>query len=131
MYNIRKNATTSIFNYFDNCLQVWRNWTNQTPLSILEPNMKENYFETEVIRCIEIGLLCVQENPNMRPTIAEVVSYLNDLTIELPSPQEPAFFSHGIDQKAVMQQESSSNSSVIGSMPFSVNEMSISDFYPR
>ncbi|KAL9317373.1 hypothetical protein ACSQ67_013890 [Phaseolus vulgaris] len=129
----KKNGNSYKSNEDDGGLMsnVWRNWTNQTPLSILEPNMKENYFETEVIRCIEIGLLCVQENPNMRPTIAEVVSYLNDLTIELPSPQEPAFFSHGIDQKAVMQQESSSNSSVIGSMPFSVNEMSISDFYPR
>ena len=84
-----------------------------------------------MIRCIEIGLLCVQENPNVRPTIAEVVSYFNDLTLELPSPQEPAFFCHGIDQKVVMQQGSSSNSSAIGSIQFSVNEMSISDFYPR
>lgn len=113
-------------------MQVWRNWTNRTPLSIVESNMKEIYFESEVIRCIEIGLLCVQENPDDRPTIAEVVSYLNDLTLELPSPQEPAFFSHAIDPKIVMQQQgSSSNSSVVASIPFSINEMSISDFYPR
>ena len=112
-------------------MQVWRNWTNRTPLTILESNMKENYFQTEVIRCIEIGLLCVQENPDVRPTIAEVVSYLNDLTLELPSPEEPAFFSHAIDPKTVMQHGSSSNSSVTASIPFSINEMSISDFYPR
>ncbi|ESW15184.1 hypothetical protein PHAVU_007G051200 [Phaseolus vulgaris] len=109
---------------------VWRHWKNETPMSILDPNMKENYYETEVIRCIQIGLLCVQENPNIRPTMATVVSYLNNHSLELPSPQEPAFFLHGIDKK-VMQQGSSSTISANSSMPFSVNEMPTTSFYPR
>ncbi|CAJ1977277.1 unnamed protein product [Sphenostylis stenocarpa] len=122
----KKNANSYVSHHVDEGLMtnVWRNWTDQTPLSIVDPNMKENDYESEVIRCIEIGLLCVQENPNVRPTIGEVVSYLNDLTLELPSPQEPAFFSHGINEKEAMQQGSRS-------IPFSVNDMSITDFYPR
>ncbi|KAK7357536.1 hypothetical protein VNO80_16825 [Phaseolus coccineus] len=109
---------------------VWRHWKNETPMSILDPNMKEKYYETEVIRCIQIGLLCVQENPNIRPTMATVVSYLNNHSLELPSPQEPAFFLHGVDKRA-MQQGSSSTISANSSMPFSVNEMPTTSFYPR
>jgi len=109
---------------------VWKHWKNETPMSMLDSNMKENDYETEVIRCIQIGLLCVQENPNIRPTMARVVSYLNNHSLELPSPQEPGFFLHGIDKK-VMQQGSSSSISANSSMPFSVNEMPTSNFYPR
>ncbi|CAJ1977279.1 unnamed protein product [Sphenostylis stenocarpa] len=110
---------------------VWRHWKNETAMSILDPNMKENDYESEVIRCIEIGLLCVQENPNVRPSMAAVVSYLNNHSLELPSPQEPAFFLHGMDKKVVTQEGSSSSISANSSMPFSVNEMSASNFYPR
>lgn len=109
---------------------MWRQWKNETPMGILDPNMKENYSESEVVRCLQIGLLCVQENPNIRPTMATVVSYLNNHSLELPSPQEPAFFLQGIDRR-VMQQGSSSSFSANSSMPFSVNEMSTSNFYPR
>ncbi|KAK7343558.1 hypothetical protein VNO77_12373 [Canavalia gladiata] len=110
---------------------VWRLWKDQTPLNILDPNIKENYYKIEVLRCIHIGLLCVQENPNARPTMAAVVSYLHNHSLELPSPHEPAFFMHGIDQKVVIQQGSSSSMSANSSAPFSVNEMSNSNFYPR
>nr|KYP75093.1 Cysteine-rich receptor-like protein kinase 25 [Cajanus cajan] len=129
----KKNASSYEPHYVEEGLMtyVWRHWKNQTPLSILDPNMKENYFQTEVIRCIEIGLLCVQENPNIRPTMADVVSYLNNHSLKLSSLQEPAFYLHGIDKKVVMQEGSSSNISGNSSTPFSVNEMSISKFYPR
>ncbi|KAL2324344.1 hypothetical protein Fmac_023402 [Flemingia macrophylla] len=129
----KKNASFHESHHDDEGLltYVWRHWKNQTPLSILDPNMKENYYEHEVIRCIKIGLLCVQENPNIRPTMADVVSYLSNHSRELSSPQEPAFHLHGIDEKVVMQQGSSSNTSGNSSLPFSVNEMSISKFYPR
>jgi hypothetical protein len=83
----------------------------------------------EVIKCIQIGLLCVQENPNVRPTMATVVSYLNSHSPELPSPQEPAFFIQDrMNQEVTAHMESSSTNNFIS---FSVNDMSISEFYPR
>ncbi|KAL2320044.1 hypothetical protein Fmac_029013 [Flemingia macrophylla] len=33
--------------------QVWRQWRKQTQLSLLDPSIKENYSESEVIRCIQ------------------------------------------------------------------------------
>ena len=93
--------------------------------------MKENYPHVEVVKCIQIGLLCVQDNPNVRPTMATVVSYLNNLSLELPSPQEPAFFLHGRMDPKIVAQETSSSQSANSSTPFSINEMSMSKFYPR
>ncbi|CAJ2630339.1 unnamed protein product [Trifolium pratense] len=107
---------------------VWRQWKNETPLIILDPKI-ENYSHIEVIKCIQIGLLCVQENPNVRPTMASVVSYLKSRSPELSSPQEPAFFIHDrVNQEVTAQMESSSTNNFIS---FSVNHMSISEFYPQ
>ncbi|KAK7269971.1 hypothetical protein RIF29_22798 [Crotalaria pallida] len=111
---------------------VWKQWENQTPVSILDPNMEENYSEYEVLKCIQIGLLCVQENPNARPTMGTIVSYLNNDSLELPTPKQPAFFLHGTMDPRVAQQASSSSQSAKISAPFSINEMSTSsNFYPR
>lgn len=88
----------------------------------------ENYSRIEVIKCIQIGLLCVQENPNIRPTMATVVSYLNSHSPELSSPQEPAFFLHDRTNQDIAAQKSSSVNNFVS---FSVNEVSISEFYPR
>ncbi|KAI9127680.1 hypothetical protein K1719_000673 [Acacia pycnantha] len=71
--------------------QAWKHWRNQTPLEIVDPEIKDSFSQSEVIKCIQIGLLCVQENPENRPTMARIVSYLSSLLAELPSPQEPAF----------------------------------------
>lgn len=116
---------------FDKLLQVWRQWKFQTSLPILDSNIVENYSENEVNKCIQIALLCVQQNPDDRPTMTSIVSYLNSLLIALPTPKEPAFFLHnGMDLEEVAH-ESSSNQSTNSSKPFSMNEMPISEFLPR
>ncbi|KAL4393453.1 G-type lectin S-receptor-like serine/threonine-protein kinase [Arachis hypogaea] len=83
------------------------------------------------MKCIQTGLLCVQENINDRPSMVTVISYLNNLSLELPSPHEPAFFTLGRFMDPKVTNESSSNQSAKSSTLFSVNEMSISKFHPR
>ncbi|MED6128946.1 hypothetical protein PIB30_103004 [Stylosanthes scabra] len=78
---------------FGNVYKVWEKWTENKALSILEQKI-ENYVEIEVIKCIQVGLLCVQENPDVRPPMITVISYLDNHLIEMPSPQEPAFIMH-------------------------------------
>ncbi|MED6180583.1 hypothetical protein PIB30_011344 [Stylosanthes scabra] len=122
-------VTESLLNY------VWKRWKDETPLSILDPKIKEDYHYMEVIKCIQIGLLCVQENPNSRPTMAAIVTYLNNLSLELSSPQEPAFFfpgsSYGLMDPNIVAEESNSSQSGKSSTTLSINEMSISKFHPR
>ncbi|KAF3565186.1 hypothetical protein DY000_02015328 [Brassica cretica] len=42
---------------------AWRLWNNESPLDTIDPAIGESYEKDEVIRCIHIGLLCVQESP--------------------------------------------------------------------
>ncbi|KAK7364262.1 hypothetical protein VNO80_12791 [Phaseolus coccineus] len=110
---------------------VWKQWRDQTPLSILNSNIRENYAEIEVIKCIQIGLLCVQENPDVRPTMVTIVSYLDGHFSELPTPQKPAFFLHGRRDSKSIGRKSSSRKSMNISTPLSINEMSTSECFPR
>jgi hypothetical protein len=43
------------------------------------------------MRCIHIGLLCVQENIAYRPTMTSIVQMLNCHSSSLPPPARPAF----------------------------------------
>lgn len=97
----------------------------------MDPNIPENYSKIEVIRCIQIGLLCVQQDPIARPTMMTIVSYLSSHFIELPTPQEPAFFLKDRMDENIVAKESSSDPSITTSTLFSVNEMSSSGFLPR
>ncbi|KEH16243.1 salt stress response/antifungal domain protein [Medicago truncatula] len=60
-----------------------------------------------------------------------VASYLSSYAIDLPTPQEPAFFLHGRTYSDVLAQESSSTQSANSSALFSFNQMSASTFIPR
>jgi len=99
-------------------------------LSTLDPKLKENHSNIEVIRCIKIGLLCVQENPDARPTMLTVVSYLNGHLFELPSPIEPTF-SLNRRTNPIVAHEPSLRQSTNNFLSASINEMSMSKFYPR
>ncbi|XP_052623919.1 G-type lectin S-receptor-like serine/threonine-protein kinase SRK isoform X2 [Lactuca sativa] len=47
---------------------------------------------SEVMRSIHVGLLCVQQRPEDRPTMATVVLMLGSTEGELPQPKLPGFF---------------------------------------
>ena len=85
---VRKKDEHHIFNGF---LQAWKQWRNGTPLELLDPSMRNSYSRNEVVRCIHIGLLCIQENPANRPTMATIGLMLNSYSVTLPLPQQPSF----------------------------------------
>ena len=44
----------------------------------------------EILRCIHIGLLCVQEDPADRPTMSTVIGLLRNESLSRPEPRQPA-----------------------------------------
>ncbi|KAI4305254.1 hypothetical protein L6164_028629 [Bauhinia variegata] len=117
---------------FGEVYKAWTLWRDETPLEILDPNLKEFHSSTEVTKCIQIGLLCAQENPNARPSMAQVVTYLSSHSVELSFPQEPAFFMNGNSELNMDARESSSGQYFSNkSVPKSVNEISMSTFFPQ
>ncbi|XP_034927419.1 cysteine-rich receptor-like protein kinase 10 [Populus alba] len=112
---------------------VWKHWRDGTPLEVLDPTLIYRYSRNEVIRCIHIGLLCVQEDPAIRPAMATVVLTLNSYSVTLPSPQEPAFFFHSTitDEVNISSKEFFLDQSKRKSIAYSVDEGSITEVYPR
>ncbi|KAL1803897.1 hypothetical protein ACET3Z_032544 [Daucus carota] len=54
--------------------------------------------QSELSRAIQVGLLCVQEYPKDRPSMAMVISMLSG-DIELPQPKQPAFLTEQLDSQ--------------------------------
>ncbi|CAM0149496.1 unnamed protein product [Urochloa decumbens] len=72
---------------------VWRHWNEGTIAEMIDDCLGRNYSETEVLKCIHIGLLCLQQNSMDRPTMSDVMVMLNgDLTSSLPPAARPTFF---------------------------------------
>jgi hypothetical protein len=112
-------------------VQAWKQWTDETPLKVLDPNLGNSYSREQVKRCLHIGVLSVQDDPANRPTMASIVLMLNSQSISLPSPlRQPAYFLHSrTEEKPLMEQESDQSTSK--SVALSVNEASITELYPR
>ena len=72
------------------CLQAWTNWREGTASNLIDQTLGDS-SRSEIMRCIHIGLLCVQENVAYRPTMASVVQMLSSHCSSLPTPARPAF----------------------------------------
>ena len=89
------------------------------------------------MRCIHIGLLCVQENVVDRPTMASVVLMLSSYSMTLPIPSELAFFMNSnIEAKISLQWEHDSRVTELDKskkslIETSINETSITELSPR
>ncbi|KAI9198242.1 hypothetical protein LWI28_012301 [Acer negundo] len=65
---------------------VWKLWCEGQALDLIDPALKhsgENY-NNEIMRCIHIGLLCIQEDQTDRPTMSSVVVMLASDDVKLP-----------------------------------------------
>ncbi|KAK3430696.1 hypothetical protein EUGRSUZ_E02441 [Eucalyptus grandis] len=70
---------------------AWKLWSEGRALELIDPLIDESCDEVEVLKCIHIGLLCVQEDPADRLTMSLVVHILAGDTITLSPPSQPAF----------------------------------------
>jgi hypothetical protein len=52
----------------------------------------EGHSRIQALRCIHIGLLCVQSDPDDRPDIPSIIFMLNRDDMALQPPEQPAFF---------------------------------------
>ncbi|KAK7262704.1 hypothetical protein RJT34_30280 [Clitoria ternatea] len=70
---------------------AWRLWSEGRQLELLDEVLRERSTPSEVMRCIQVGLLCVQQKPGDRPDMSSVVLMLNGDKL-LPKPKVPAFY---------------------------------------
>ncbi|KAL6333656.1 hypothetical protein AAG906_028841 [Vitis piasezkii] len=110
---------------------AWRSWRDGSASNLIDPSVSSG-SRSEIMRCIHIGLLCVQENVADRPTMASVVLMLSSYSITLPLPSQPPFFMHSsMDTEAPLLQDSDSGATRSSDNALSVNDASISELHPR
>lgn len=72
-------------------LQVWKLWKENNALVLMATTLSETCNEDEFLRCVQVGLLCVQDDPSDRPTMSNVVVMLESESASLPCPKQPIF----------------------------------------
>ncbi|KAK2995058.1 hypothetical protein RJ640_024516 [Escallonia rubra] len=102
---------------------AWGMWNADRALELIDSVLVHPSSASTLLRYINIGLLCVQENPSDRPTMSDIVSMLSNDLAALPTPKQPAFCT----SRSVMKANSSANST--GNC--SVNGLTISRIEPR
>ncbi|PAN14289.1 hypothetical protein PAHAL_2G397800 [Panicum hallii] len=71
---------------------VWEHWNTGTIMEIMDSSMRGNAPGDQMLKCIHIGLLCVQDNPADRPAMSKVNVMLSSSTVSLQAPLKPEFF---------------------------------------
>ncbi|KAI6703891.1 hypothetical protein NL676_013027 [Syzygium grande] len=77
---------------------AWKLWNEDNVLALVDANIPVTCIELELLRCINVGLLCTQERAKDRPSISTVISMINSEIVDLPRPKRPAFTVRKITQ---------------------------------
>ncbi|XP_028787868.1 putative receptor-like protein kinase At4g00960 isoform X2 [Neltuma alba] len=116
---------------------AWKNWRDGTASRIIDPVLN-NSSTNEIMRCIHIGLLCVQENIADRPTMASVTSMLSSYSFSLRLPSQPPFLISSTSSSEKNFHENSSSGATRSTKggrnnyaESSTNEVSVTEIYPR
>ncbi|KAK6785030.1 hypothetical protein RDI58_018485 [Solanum bulbocastanum] len=70
---------------------AWRLWMEGRALDMMDQTIVDTFEDKEVIKCVNVALLCVQEDPGDRPTMSNVVVMLGGESMTLPRPSQPHF----------------------------------------
>ncbi|KAL3746605.1 hypothetical protein ACJRO7_015551 [Eucalyptus globulus] len=103
--------------------KAWDLWKAGKCKEFVDQTLATSCSESSAERLVQLGLLCVQERPTYRPTMSDVVSVLNNETMPLPLPREPAFLTSKTD--------SASSSRRHRHRHFSGCEITVSEISPR
>uniref|UniRef100_A0A453Q2M9 S-locus receptor kinase C-terminal domain-containing protein n=1 Tax=Aegilops tauschii subsp. strangulata TaxID=200361 RepID=A0A453Q2M9_AEGTS len=70
----------------------WSLWKDGNIKDFVDSSIVGSCSPDETVRCIHIGLLCVQDSPNERPLVSSIMSFLENGDISLPPPKESVYF---------------------------------------
>ncbi|MBA0620960.1 hypothetical protein Godav_006623, partial [Gossypium davidsonii] len=95
----KQNNKSKATEYSDSIVtvQTWRHFQLGTVEEIYDPNLmlhNDNHgsnVRNEIFRVVQIGLLCTQEIPSLRPSMSKVLHLLTKKDEDLPAPTNPPF----------------------------------------
>ncbi|PRQ54938.1 putative protein kinase RLK-Pelle-DLSV family [Rosa chinensis] len=87
----KKNTSFSLYDQQIGFLAyAWNLWNEGKGLELVDEILGDSYSSLEVLKCIHIGLLCVQDNAVDRPTMADIALMLSSEK-DGPQPKQPVF----------------------------------------
>ncbi|CAL5083312.1 unnamed protein product [Urochloa decumbens] len=113
---------------------IWEHWTTGTIVEIMDPSLRGKAPAELMLKCVHIGLLCVQDNPVDRPMMSTVNVMLSSGTVSLQAPLKPVFFIPKSGYYSTISESYPTASQSTGngkSGAMSPNEVSITELEPR
>ncbi|XP_031284376.1 putative serine/threonine-protein kinase isoform X1 [Pistacia vera] len=103
--------------------KAWEVYNAGNLVKLVDPTLQMNYPEEEAFRFFKVGLLCVQENVRLRPTMSEALKMLcNEMDIQDVQISRPGLVADLMDIKLSQKIMSHSiSSSGTGSIPNSTS----------
>nr|XP_027102211.1 receptor-like serine/threonine-protein kinase SD1-8 isoform X3 [Coffea arabica]XP_027105104.1 receptor-like serine/threonine-protein kinase SD1-8 isoform X3 [Coffea arabica] len=102
---------------------AWRLWNEGNTSNLVDPFMEGAASTSEVLRCIQVGLLCVQQRPDDRPAMSTVLLLLDSENPTLPQPKRPGFYI----ERTVIDTDSTSS----GKMPHNSTDVTVTLLHGR
>ncbi|KAF3773209.1 G-type lectin S-receptor-like serine/threonine-protein kinase [Nymphaea thermarum] len=106
---------------------AWKLWNEDKIEELLDHSLGTPQPQKlgQVLRCVSVGLLCVQEDAVERPTMSSVVLMLSSDSANLASPSQPAYSrkAKSPDRGSTLVETELGNSST--------NDITVSDLQPR
>eukprot|EP00253_Pinus_taeda_P021141 PITA_21141 len=88
----RSNIDTSLPEKMVHLLEwTWHLYEKERPLELMDPHIESTCSKEEVLRVIEVSLLCTQAVPAMRPSMSRVVAMLTGDVEIIPAASRPAY----------------------------------------
>ncbi|CAN0900655.1 Cysteine-rich receptor-like protein kinase 10 [Linum grandiflorum] len=99
---------------------AYDSWRNGQGMEFWDSSLDDSCSQCKLMTCMQVGLLCVQEDPDDRPTMLQVSALLRNGGVGMGAPKRPGF--------SVMRRETNSKSQ---QEICSYNDADISQVEPR
>ncbi|KAL5572757.1 hypothetical protein UlMin_022354 [Ulmus minor] len=76
---------------------AWKHFQSNTMSEIIDKTIEDEEDIKEAERIVQIGLICTQASPSLRPTMTKVRQMLKQNDVELPKPSQPPFIDEHLE----------------------------------
>ncbi|CAJ1940171.1 unnamed protein product [Sphenostylis stenocarpa] len=129
----RQNNRSKASEYSDSLVAMtWKHFQSGTaeqlidPCLLLDDNHRSN-VKNDILRVVQIGLLCTQEIPSLRPSMSKALKMLTKKEEHMEAPSNPPF----IDESTMALHDQNDDPFYPLYVADSLATMSHSSFYPR
>ncbi|XP_020701113.2 G-type lectin S-receptor-like serine/threonine-protein kinase SD1-13 [Dendrobium catenatum] len=70
---------------------AWKLWNEDNVMELVDSSIRSSSSIMEVSKCVNVGLLCIQDRANDRPTMSSVILMLESQSSAHPMPRQPKF----------------------------------------